>query len=79
MDIVNAQSINHSYIINQEEIKTLKNISFNINKGEFAAIVGKNGCGKSTLAKHLNVLIPLQSGELTVASLDCNNKKMCTK
>lgn len=75
MDIVNAQSISHSYIINQEEIKTLKNISFNINKGEFAAIVGKNGCGKSTLAKHLNVLIPLQSGELTVASLDCKNKK----
>ncbi len=75
MDIINAQGINHSYIINQQEIKTLKDISFNIDKREFVAIVGKNGCGKSTLAKHLNTLIPLQSGELTVASLDCNNKK----
>lgn len=75
MDIINAQGINHSYIVNQEEIKTLKDISLNINKGDFAAIVGKNGCGKSTLAKHFNALIPLQTGMLTVASLDSKNKK----
>lgn len=75
MDKVNAKHINHSYIINQEEVKTLRDISFNIGKGELVAIVGKNGCGKSTLAKHLNALIPLQSGELTVASLDYNNIK----
>ena len=75
MDIINAQGINHSYIVNQEEIKTLKDISLNINKGDFAAIVGKNGCGKSTLAKHFNALIPLQTGTLTVASLDCKSKK----
>ena len=34
-----------------------------------------NGCGKSTLVKHLNALIPLQNGELTIASLDCKNNK----
>ena len=75
MDIIKAKNISHSYIFAQKEIKSLDNISFKINKGEFVSIVGKNGCGKSTLVKHLNALIPLQKGVLTVASLDCNNTK----
>lgn len=75
MNIITANNINHSYIFAQREIKSLKNISFKIEKGEFISIVGMNGCGKSTLVKHLNALIPLQSGELTIASLDCRNNK----
>ncbi len=73
MNIIKANNINHSYIFAQREIKSLQNISFKIEKGEFISIVGMNGCGKSTLVKHLNALIPLQSGELTIASLDCKN------
>lgn len=75
MNIITANNINHSYIFAQREIKSLKNISFQIKKGEFISIVGMNGCGKSTLVKHLNALIPLQSGELTIASLDYKNNK----
>lgn len=37
---------------------TLKNVSLHIEKGDFVAIVGNNGCGKSTLCKTLNGLIP---------------------
>lgn len=75
MNIITANNINHSYIFAQREIKSLKSISFKIEKGEFISIVGMNGCGKSTLVKHLNALIPLQNGELTIASLDCRNNK----
>lgn len=75
MNIITANNINHSYIFAQREIKSLYNISFKIKKGEFISIVGMNGCGKSTLVKHLNALIPLQNGELTIASLDCRNNK----
>lgn len=75
MNIIKANNINHSYIFAQREIKSLYNISFKIEKGEFISIVGMNGCGKSTLVKHLNALIPLQNGELTIASLDCKNNK----
>lgn len=75
MNIITANNINHSYIFAQREIKSLKNISFKIEKGKFISIVGMNGCGKSTLVKHLNALIPLQNGELTIASLDCKNNK----
>ena len=75
MNIIKANNINHSYIFAQREIKSLYDISFKIEKGEFISIVGMNGCGKSTLVKHLNALIPLQSGELTIASLDCRKNK----
>lgn len=37
---------------------TLNNISLQIEKGDFLAVVGNNGCGKSTLCKVLNGLIP---------------------
>ena len=37
---------------------TLKNIHLTIEKGDFVAIIGNNGCGKSTLCKTLNGLIP---------------------
>ena len=75
MDIIKTENLKHSYIFAQREIKSLNNISFKIKNGEFVSIVGRNGCGKSTLVKHLNALIPIQSGMLTIASLDCRNSK----
>lgn len=48
----------------------LKDISLEIQKGELIAILGANGCGKSTLAKLLNGLLPLQKGELKVWDMD---------
>jgi len=40
------------------DVKTLNNINLNIEEGDFVAIMGNNGCGKSTLCKCLNGLIP---------------------
>ena len=37
---------------------TLRDISLQIPKGDFLAVVGNNGCGKSTFCKTLNGLIP---------------------
>ena len=75
MNIININDLSHSYVFAQKEIKTLKNISLYINKGEYISIVGKNGYGKSTLVKHLNALIDIQHGEITIATLDCKNNK----
>ena len=41
-------------------------VSLTISKGEFVAVIGHNGCGKSTLAKHLNAMLLPDSGKVYV-------------
>ena len=44
--------------------QALNNITLNIDKGEFVAVVGHTGSGKTTFVQHLNALIRVQSGQL---------------
>ena len=62
MDAVAGKQISFIYDYGGGEDFALKDISLEIQKGEFTAILGANGCGKSTLAKLLNGLLPLQKG-----------------
>lgn len=68
--MIEARKITHSYDSPGGPKTSLKDVTLSIRKGEFVALLGHNGCGKSTFARHLNALIPLQSGELTVAKMD---------
>lgn len=52
----------------------VENVTLSINEGSFVALVGHNGCGKSTLAKLLNGLLIPRSGVVTVNGLDTANK-----
>ena len=52
----------------------VENLSLEIAEGSFVALVGHNGCGKSTLAKLLNGLLIPKSGTVTVNGLDTANK-----
>ena len=48
------------------EKATLRDVNLEVEKGDFLAIVGNNGCGKSTLCKVINGLIPhFIMGEMT--------------
>ncbi len=51
---------------NDEEVPVLKNISFDIKKGEFVVILGHNGSGKSTMAKLLNLILTPSSGKMWI-------------
>lgn len=55
--------------------KTLKNVSFNINKGELIAIVGENGSGKTTLIKCLMGLYHVKEGSITFDKVNINEIK----
>lgn len=48
----------------------LKNLSLTLEPGTFAAVLGHNGCGKSTLAKHMNGILLPTGGKMWVAGMD---------
>jgi lipopolysaccharide transport system ATP-binding protein len=50
----------------KEDFWALKNINFNIKKGEIVGIIGSNGAGKSTLLKILSQITPPSTGEITI-------------
>ncbi len=59
------------FIYNGEvDILALDGIDAVIRKGEFVAILGHNGCGKSTLAKHLNALLLPVEGKVLIDGMD---------
>ena len=49
-----------------EHYQALKNVSFEVTKGETVAIIGKNGAGKSTMLKLLAQVVPPTKGSLKV-------------
>jgi energy-coupling factor transport system ATP-binding protein len=57
------------YIYNRKtplETEALNGISFSIAKGSFTALVGRTGCGKSTLIQHINALLNPAQGEVDI-------------
>lgn len=71
MNIIECSDISYKY--GTKASPALKDISLKISEGELVAILGHNGCGKSTLAKHFNALLRLQNGRLTVAGTDASD------
>lgn len=55
---------------NENRTYALNGVNLTISKGEFVAIVGHNGCGKSTLAKHLNSIYVPTTGDVTVNGIN---------
>lgn len=75
MSAVTGESISFSYDYDMASDLALKDLTFSIEKGELIAILGANGCGKSTLVKHLNAILPLQEGKLNVLDLDVSKEE----
>ncbi len=81
MSIIKTNELVHEYqkrdengdVIGTEQ--ALKGVSMEVNRGEFIAILGHNGSGKSTFAKHLNALLLPTSGEVLVCDLETKAEK----
>lgn len=76
MEFITAQNLVFRYNDDDEQlnIDSLKNVlddvSFEIKKGEFVCLLGHNGCGKSTVSKHLNAMLLPTKGKLYVDDID---------
>ena len=51
----------------------------NVEKGEFVAILGKNGSGKSSLAKHINGLLMPTEGTVYIKGMDTKDESTLLK
>lgn len=75
--MINVQQLYHSFKIgkkgSESEIPILKGVSFQINKGEFATIVGKSGSGKSTLLNLISGYLSPFSGKIFINDTDVTN------
>ncbi len=55
---------------NEQAGPVLKNVSISIEKGSFVAVLGHNGSGKSTFAKHINAILIPDEGKMLVEGMD---------
>lgn len=81
MGIIKAQNVVYEYIRRDEEgnvegvTKAVDNVNLDIKQGEFIAILGHNGSGKSTFAKHINAILNPTEGTVWVDGMDTNDEK----
>ena len=85
MGIVKAKNLTFEYITRDEDgnvegiTKAVYNVSIDIKQGDFVAVLGHNGSGKSTFAKHLNALVMPTEGTVWVDSMDTREEENTLK
>lgn len=85
MKMVKAENLTYEYKqtvensegqLVEEKKLALDNVSINIEEGQFIAVLGHNGSGKSTFAKQINALISPTSGSLWVCGYDTSKEEL---
>lgn len=77
--IIDAKDLVHEYFRRDEEgnvtgiNRALDGVSLQVKEGDFIAVLGANGSGKSTFAKHLNALLTPTEGTLYVGGMECGD------
>lgn len=66
MEIVEVQDLCKTYGMGEAKVEALKHVSFTLQKGEFAAVIGESGSGKSTLLNCIGALDVPTGGQIMV-------------
>lgn len=69
-----AESVNLDFKYDGEDEFVLKDINISFKQGEMTAVLGHNGCGKSTFAKHLNAILLPSGGKVYVDGIDTKDE-----
>ncbi|ATD53967.1 energy-coupling factor transporter ATPase [Clostridium chauvoei] len=70
--MIKCDNVSFKYTVHEggEERYAVNGVNFDVKKGEFLVVLGHNGSGKSTIAKHMNALLIPTSGTVIVDGLD---------
>ena len=66
--MINAEGVRFRFT--SESPLAVDGASVAVDKGEFVAVLGANGCGKSTLAKHFNAILLPEAGTVLVEGMN---------
>ena len=75
-DIISVEHLAYTYPGAEDTpgVPVFEDMNLKIQEGSFAAILGTNGCGKSTLAKHFNSILLPTGGKVYVCGIDTSNE-----
>ena len=77
-DAIRVENLKYEYpgVDDTPGVRVFEDLSLEIEEGSFVAILGSNGCGKSTLAKHFNSILLPSDGKVYVCGLDTANEDL---
>ena len=77
-EAIRVEHLNYAYpgIDNEPGVAVFTDLNLSIEEGTFVAILGSNGCGKSTLAKHFNSILLPCGGKVYVSGLDTSDEEL---
>lgn len=77
--LIDFENVKYEYNADNDEVPTvevLHDINCKIEEGSFVAVLGHNGSGKSTMAKHINAILIPSNGVVYVDGIDTKNEEM---
>ena len=76
-DIISVEHLAYTYpgVDETPGVPVFEDMNLKIQEGSFVAILGTNGCGKSTLAKHFNSILLPTGGKVYVCGIDTSNEE----
>ena len=77
MSIINVKNLIYDYKNHEghSRQRAVNNVSLDVNEGDFVAVIGHNGSGKSTFARHLNAMFIPTAGTVYVDDIDTKNSE----
>ena len=78
MGIINIKHLVHKFKDNDENaeiITAIDGVDLDVEEGQFIAILGHNGSGKSSLAKHINALLAPTEGTVLISGMNTKDEK----
>ena len=75
-DIISVEHLAYTYpgVEGASGIPVFEDLNLTVQEGSFVAVLGTNGCGKSTLAKHFNSILLPTGGKVYVCGIDTSNE-----